>query len=576
MTDNKTDSRDDCALPQTTPLPDRRILLAQKLKAGQVDGHSLVALGLRRLGVTHVYGISGTPVHETLAECAKSGLRVVGVRHQQAAAMMAAAQNYVSGRLVAAVILSAGPAITNAATGILVAFDNGWPLLVLGGRRPLHMREMGSFQELDGVAIFRSITKFAGLIDATGKIPESLAHACHVASSGAPGPVYLDVTEEALQKSAIAEQVNWPQLQVWAQPIDAVALAQAADILTNAERPAVIIGDGVRWSEPFAELEQLIARLNAPFITSPMARGFLPDDHPLCFNAARSLLLATADVVLALGAKLDWTFRYGAEIARGAKLIRLGIAREHIDLNVQPTVGAVGDIKRSLQHLLSKLDQRLGKPHVANDGWRASLAAKREASFDRWKAPAQCDLHLMTPQHLILQIRDAIPRDAICVIDGNVIMETAQQLLPNYRPVSRFTPGANGCMGTGVPFGIGAKVACPERPVVVISGDLAFGLSVMEMETAVRLNIPIIVIIANNDGNAGAIFQQKFYGDAHPDRVTMFAPDIRYDQIAKVFGGHAEHVERIEQLRPAFERALASGRPACINVKVDQYSPLPR
>ncbi|MGH8728229.1 MAG: thiamine pyrophosphate-binding protein [Burkholderiales bacterium] len=542
-------------------------------RQGALSGHDLIARTLRELGVSHVYGVSGTPVAETLAECAKSGLRVIGVRHQQAAAMMAVAQNYVSGRLVAAVILSAGPAITNAATGILVAFDNGWPLLVLGGRRPLHMRKMGSFQEFDGIAIFRSITKFAGLIDGPGEIPASLVHAFHVASSDEPGPVYLDVAEEALQKRAVAEQVDRPP-QVRAQPIDPRALDQAAEILANAERPAVIIGDGVRWSQPFVELEQLIVRLDAPFITSPMGRGFLPDDHPLCFNAASSLLLSSADAVFALGTKFDWTFRYGAEIVRDAKLIRFGIDGRYIDLNVKPTVGGVGDIKQSLQQLLSKLGNRLGKPPVSQ--WRASLAAKREETFDRWKAPAQRDIRPMTPQHLILEIRDSISRDAICVVDGNVIMQTAQQLLPSHLPVSRLTPGANGCMGIGVPFGIGAKLACPDRRVVVITGDLAFGLNAMEMETAAKLNIPIIVIIANNDGHGGALNQKKFYGEDYPERVTMFQSDIRYDQITRALGGYGEYVEDVERLRPAFERALTSGLPACINVKVDQHSPLPR
>lgn len=189
-----------------------------------------------------------------------------------------------------------------------------WPLLVLGGRPPLHMREMGAFQELDGVALYRPITKFADLITAAANIPESLARAVHVASSGEPGPVYLDVAEEALQTKAIAEHVSLPPPPT--QLTDAVALDRAAEILANAERPVIIIGDGVRWSAPLAKLEQLVTRLDAPFITSPMGRGFLPDDHPLCFNATRSFLLADADAVLALGAKLDWTFRYGAEIAR--------------------------------------------------------------------------------------------------------------------------------------------------------------------------------------------------------------------------------------------------------------------
>jgi 2-hydroxyacyl-CoA lyase 1 len=550
-------------------------LVRRTLKSKGLDGHTLIARSLKGLGFTHVYGISGTPIHETMAQCARSGLRVVGVHHQQAAAMMAAAHNYSCGRLVAAVILSAGPAITNAATGVLVAFDNRWPLLVLGGRRPMHMCDMGSFQELDGVAVFRPITKLAGLIDATKNVPESLAHAFHVASSGEPGPVYFDVTEEALQNKAVSEPINSPQVQAPAECLDSVALEQAAEILANAERPAIIIGDAARWSAPFAELEQLVARLAAPFITSPMARGFLPDDHPLCHNAARSLLLATADVVLAIGAKFDWTFRYGAEISNEATIIQMTTSERALSTTRVPRLGLVGDIRRSLNHLLTRLALPTARP-VPKSAWRERLHAKCVETTLRWEAPAKADSPPITPQRLVLELREAMPREAICVVDGNVIMETARRLLPSYLPVTRFTPGQNGCMGIGLPFGIGAKLAAPQSPVVVITGDLAFGLNAMEMETAVRLKIPIIVIIANNDGNAGSLTQQKFYGDSYPDRVTMFTSDIHYEHIMSVFGGHAEWVERPEHVRPAFARALASGMPSCINVKVDQRSPLPR
>lgn len=552
--------------------------LARKARERTLDpralaGHELVARSLKDLGVTHVYGISGTPVYETHAACARSGMRVIGVRHQQAGALMAAAQNYVAGRLTAVAILSAGPAITNVTTGILVARDNGWPLLVLGGRRSLEMRDMGSFQDLDAVPIVRPITKFAGLIESPARIAQALGHAFHVAMDGKPGPVYLDICEEALQGKAHPVPASLPRAA--SGDVDEAALERAVATLTSASRPAIVIGDAVRWAAPFAELAQLVALLNAPFVTSPIARGFLSDDHPLCHNAARSLLLASADVVLAIGAKLDWTFRYGAEIGAVAALIQMSADAGEIGAARKPQVAIIGDIKQLLTELLAKL-ARQALRCSPDSAWRAQLDAKRRATNGEWEAPAQGSILPMTPQRLILELRDAIPHDAICVVDGNIIMEAAQRLLPSYLPVSRFTPGNNGCMGIGIPFGIGAKLAEPQRAVVVITGDMAFGLSAMEMETAVRLHVPIIVIIANNDGNGGALNQSKFYGEDYADRVTMFAPDIHYEQIMRTFGGHAEFVERPEQVRPAFERALVSGKPACVNVKVNQNSAQPR
>jgi 2-hydroxyacyl-CoA lyase 1 len=537
------------------------------------SGHDLIARTLRDLGITHVYGVSGTPVYETHAACASIGLRVIGVRHQQAAALMAAAQNYRCGRMVAAVIVSAGPAVTNAATGILVAHDNGWPLIVIGGRRPLHMRHLGSFQELDATAIYRPITKLACLVERAADLQPTLVRAFEVAMNDRPGPVYLDVPEEALQRFAGDVRTVLPQRQ--AQAIDPVSIERAADILRESRRPAVVIGDPLRWASPFAELAELVARLGAPFVSTPMANGFLPADHPLCHTISRASVLSTADSIVLCGARLDWTLRFGAEFARDAKVIMIGTAQQPSGLNVAPVVSIPGDARLILGALIGRLARR-EPPAPDLAAWHDQLAARRQATLAKWTEPGRREALPMTPQRLILGIRDALPRDAICVVDGNTIMETAQQLLPSYTPVSRLTPGNNGCMGTGIPFGIGAKLAAPERVVVVICGDFAFGLNAMEMETAARLRVPIIVIIANNDGNGGVLFQQKFYADDYPDRVTALQPGLRYEAISRTLGGHAEYVEHPSELEPAFARAVASQLPACINVRIDPHAPSPK
>jgi thiamine pyrophosphate-dependent acetolactate synthase large subunit-like protein len=180
----------------------------------------------------------------------------------------------------------------------------------------------------------------------------------------------------------------------------------------------------------------------------------------------------------------------------------------------------------------------------------------------------------MSPHRMFKEIRDFLPRDAICVLDGNVSMAAGQQVLPSYLPVTRFTAGNNGCMGVGVPFAIGAKIARPERLVVAVCGDMGFGLNAMDMETAVRHNIPIVVIVANNDGNYGAIMERIHFPES-AERITMYQPNIHYEVITGAFGGHAEFVEQPEQLRPALERAVASGKASCINVRIDPYAPYP-
>jgi len=547
--------------------------LTQRLDKNTVEGHTLIAQRLQSLGVSHVYGISGIPIDQTLAACAKQGIRPIGVRHQQAGVMMATAQNYMTGRLTAVAILSSGPAVTNATTAILVAKDNGWPLVVLGGRRSLKMQGMGCFQELDAVSLFQSITKFSAMVESTAKIPESLDKAFQIAMSGRPGPVYLDLPEETLQGKAVAPA----SLPTYTQEFpsgDTDAVNQAATMLLSAKHPAIIVGKGVRWSEPYTELSQLVNELGIPFITSPMGKGYLPDDHPLCYTAASSWLLSTADVILLLGARLNWTFRFGAELNPEVKLIQVDIHEPEIGINVTPAVGIVGDVKQVLRQLLTQIElqQHHCLKSFALQDWLNFLDEKRNETVSKWELRIQQNTLPMSPHRLVHEIRTSIPPDAICVIDGNIILAAAQQSLPSYRPASRLTPGSNGCMGVGVPFGIGAKLSHPERLVIVISGDTAFCFNAMEMETAVRLGIPVIFVVANNEGHGGHLRQKAFYPENYPDRVTMFAPNIRYEQMMTAFGGHGEFVEHPDQFKPALARAINSGKAACINVKVDPLS----
>jgi 2-hydroxyacyl-CoA lyase 1 len=547
--------------------------VGQTLAGTWVDGHTLIARSLQRLGVTHVYCVSGTPVRETFAECGKLGLRLIGVRHQQAGVMMALAQNYITGRLTAVSILSAGPGVTNAVTSVLVARDNCWPVIVLGGRRPLSMQGMGSFQELDAIPVYQSITKWSATVESTSSIPAYLERAFRIAVSGRPGPVYLDLPEDVLSGLAVPSG-SVTDVCDDRPALDVDAIEQAADLLASAVQPALILGKGVRWSEPYEELNHLVHDHAIPFVTSPMGRGYLPDDHPLCCNHARRVLLAGADVVLLLGARLDWALRFGAELGSHAKLIQVDIDPSQIGINRAPAVGIVGDIKEVLRRILAAM--------AANEKWRelpdlsswhGVLTQERARTRDKLEALMRSDSLPMTPHRMLKEIRDFLPRDAICILDGNICMAAAQQVLPSYLPGSRMTAGSNGCLGVGIPFGIGAKLARPNQVVAVVCGDTAFAFNGMEMETAVRHGIAVLIIVANNEGNCGALMQKSFAADA--ERITMYQPGIRYDEIMGTFGGHAEGVERPEQLQPALRRAVASGKAACINVRVDPHAPYP-
>jgi thiamine pyrophosphate-dependent acetolactate synthase large subunit-like protein len=544
-----------------------------RMKAVRRDGHTMVAQSLKALGVTHVYCVAGTPVRETFARCAAVGIRPIGVRHQQAGVLMATAQNYCAGRLTAVAIVSAGPAVTNAATGLLVARDNCWPTVVLGGRRPLAMQGMGSFQELDGVALYRSITKWCALVETTASIPAYLERAFRVAMEGRPGPVYLDLPEDVLTGLAVAEPV--PQENRQPEICDHAAICKAADLLLGAERPALIVGKGVRWSEPYDELERLVDDFGIPFMTSPMGRGFLPDDHPLCFNDARGVLQAAADAILLVGARLDWTFRFGSELARDARLIQVDIHEPEIGVNRTPAVGIQGDARRFLERLVATMRARRGRSMAARESWCALLEEKRKERRNQLQTKANDDAIPMSPYRMLKEIREFLPRrGVISILDGNVFMAAAEHVFPAYEPLSRFTAGSNGCMGVGIPFALGAKIAAPERMVIAVCGDTATGMSAMEMETAVRHRIAIIVVVVNNEGMGGALNEKALF-PASDQRITMFQPDIRYDAIMRHLGGHGESVERPADLKPALARAAAAQRPACINVRVDPHAAYP-
>jgi thiamine pyrophosphate-dependent acetolactate synthase large subunit-like protein len=303
--------------------PEKRALLRKRGAQPSINGEALVAECLNRLGITHVYSVSGTPIDAILPALIRHRIRVIGVHHQQAAVCMAAAQNYVAGELTATVIVSAGPAVTNTTTGILVAHDNDWPVPILAGRRPLRGRGMGYFQELDAVPVFERITKWSATVPATDAIPEFLERAFRRSMCSRPGPTFVELPEDIL-----VNQITKPDLALLSsstaspQACDEELVRETIHLLDRAERPLMILGKGVRWSVPSDLLRQLVERWNIPFITSPMGRGFIPDDHPLCCNGIRAFVQSRADVVLVIAARLNWIFRYGSEWAN-AKIIGL-------------------------------------------------------------------------------------------------------------------------------------------------------------------------------------------------------------------------------------------------------------
>lgn len=572
-----SDHRSDSAVATTPGLTAaQRTLLQRRFAPREGNGHELIALTLRELGLSHVFAVSGTPIHETLARCATAGVRPIGMHHQQSAVLAALAQNYLAGGLRGVPVFSAGPAVTNGVTGALFAQDNCWPLLALGGRRPVRQAGQGEFQDLDATPLFAPVTKHAGLVRQAGELAAALRAGARTALSGRPGPVYLDLADEALAGMAAWTPAEECEPDAIPEPSEG-DIARAADLLRHAARPAVIFGKGVRWDDAFVELRALVEWLHAPFVASPMGRGLLPDDHPLAFTTVGGAVQAGADVVLMVGARWNWQFRFGSQLAPGARVVTLDIHPPEIGRGIAPAVGLVGDAKRVLRRLLEQLrasGDATPHPDAARAAWLATLVEHR-ATAARALASASADERTPMGFHRVMAgIAGFLPAGAITILDGHLSMLAAQDMIPARAPLTRLTVGSNGCIGVGLPFAIGAKLLHPERLVVAICGDSAFGFCALELETAVRHRIPFVVVVADNQGLWGAHIQRRYYPPDH-ERVVMSDPAVRYDRLAESLGAHGELVEVPSQLRPALDRAAAAGRPACVHVRLDPLAVLP-
>jgi thiamine pyrophosphate-dependent acetolactate synthase large subunit-like protein len=463
-------------------------------------------------------------------------------------------------------VVGSGPALTNAVTPMHVASESAMPLVVLGGSTYGPTRGLGGFQEADQTAIARPACKWTQQVDSTERIPEWIYLALGKAASGRPGAVYLDfpghwvsrrVDEKRVRTRTAAPTVALPHP-------DPKAIETLAALLERAERPLLLLGKGAAWSGAGAALTKL-ADLGIPYVCAPMSRGTIPDDHPGFANGARGEALANADVVLMVGGRFNWIFGFGApgRFAKGAKVVQIDVAAEELWSGADLEQGIVADARVASEALLAALAGR--RLRSAGGAWAKQLAAKARANEGTLAPALDSDAVPIDPHRLCKELRDVLPRDASIAIDGETIMGIARQVLPGYVERALFNAGTTGCMGTGVPYAIGAKLARPDAPSVALLGDYAFGAAALEVETAARVGAPVVFVVANNEGIAGHAIQDGMFPPGAP-RVASLLP-AHYEKLAELVDGHAERVEQPDEIRPALERALASGRVAVVHVR---------
>jgi thiamine pyrophosphate-dependent acetolactate synthase large subunit-like protein len=533
----------------------------------EITGSEIIARCLQKEGVKDLFYIMGGPMLLAEATCIKEGIRMIDVRHEQAAAF--ACQAYSRLKQEPSVCMAAsGPGVTNLITGMANALIDCCPVVALGGSSPLSQFGRQVFQEIDQVELMRGCCKYVDRLINLKRIPQQINFALQKAMSGKPGPVYLDCPGDMLYQKIDENLVDWsfagrPMLdsRPMGDPRQVDALIGA---LAEAKNPLIVSGSGVIWSRAWAEMQAFVEAAGVPFYTTPQGRGVVPDDHPYSFLAMRSGAFRDADLIIVLGTRMNYIIghasppRFGptAKIARiDVDPAEIGMAARYVDIPI------VGDCKAVLGQLLQGIKGRINPDQYA--GWRKQLAdgeqAKRSSAGAN-KLQEDGDIH---PVRMLEAVRDFMKRDAILCVDGQETLNFGRLTMSTFAPGHRLNSGPFGTMGVGMPFGVGAKVACPDKQVIVVHGDGSMGLNAMELDTAIRHKIPILVVISLNGGWTGDPKREK------PGRDLGYT---RYDKICEALGGYGEYITKVEDIRPALERAqkkVDEGMVALVNVRTD-------
>jgi acetolactate synthase-1/2/3 large subunit len=531
----------------------------------RLHGGRLIARRLKAHGVTRLFTLSGGHLFSIYEGCRDEGIDIVDVRHEATATFAAEGWAKVTrGPGVAA--LTAGPGITNGMSGMASALQNHSPMIVLGGRAPAFRWGQGSLQEIDHVPFVRPVVKLAATAGATGEIPGLVDEAFSVARRPHTGPVFLDFPLDVVFSEADVEEdaaIRVPR----AGRAESAALERAAALLADAERPVIMAGTNLYWGHGETALQTLAEQRGIPVFLNGLARGCVPADHPLAFARARKTALEEADVALVVGVPMDFRLGFGAAFGPDAEIVAIDVAepeREH-----PRTVAAelYGDLAETLGALAG------GGPDTR--AWverlRAIETEKRAGERDQLQ-DARAPLH---PMRVYGELAQLLDRDAIVIGDGGDFVSYAGRVVDSYLPGCWLDPGPYGCLGSGPGYALAAKLAYPERQVVLLLGDGAFGFSGMEYDTLARHGVNVVGVMGNNGIWALEKHPMEFLYNGWSVAADL-RPETRYDQVAEALGAHGELVREPGELRGALERAFECGQPALVNVLTDPSVAYPR
>ena len=535
----------------------------------EIDGGHLFARALKKEGVEYIFTLNGGHIYNLYEGCVDEGIQVVDFRHEQVAAHAAEGWAKVTGKPGVAVV-TAGPGVTDAVTGVVNAFQAPSPMILIGGNAAIGEHLKGGLQDFDSVTFMKPITKFAEQVKRVERIPEYVAEAFRQATSGIPGPAYLEIPIDVVNGKAEEDAVRYPQrYRTEAKAYgDPEYIAKVVDMLKTTERPMVLAGSDVWWSDAAEELREFIEMIGAPVFLNAMGRGSIPSDHPNLGSLGRRYGLVKSDTVLLIGTPIDFRLGYGADnmFPQNPRLIEIMMDAGEIGKNRDVDVGIVGDTKAILGQVMDQL--RATGYRSPGTSWVEEVITEDQAlkaADEDMLNSGQTPIH---PMRVMKELRDILDYDATVIGDGGDFVTFAARVLKINRPGHWLDPGSFGCLGAGSGFAAAAQLARPGKQVCIVYGDGAFGLTGFDIETYVRFKLPIVSVLGNN----GAWNQttQGVLRRGSSGIGTFLSQETDYAKIMEGMGGYGERVTDPEQIRPALERAFGSGKAALLDIVTDQ------
>jgi oxalyl-CoA decarboxylase len=536
------------------------------------DGFHLVIDALKLNGINTIYNVPGIPITDLGRMMQAEGMRVLSFRHEQNAGYASSIAGWLTKKPGICMTVSA-PGFLNGLTALAHATTNCFPMILISGssEREIVDLQQGDYEEMDQLAIARPLCKAAFRVLHAQDIGIAVARAIRAAVSGRPGGVYLDLPAKLFGQVMDADKGKQSLVKVIdpapAQIPASDAVKRALDVLKNAKRPLIILGKGAAYAQADDAIRNFVEKAGAPFLPMSMAKGLLPDTHPQCAGAARSTVLKDSDVVLLIGARLNWLLSHGKGKAWGEapkKFIQIDIEPREMDSNVEIAAPVVGDVGSCVTALLNAMGGNWQKPPA---DWTDAVNKKREDNIAKMAPRLQNNNVPMDYHGALGVLRDVIKNhpDAILVNEGANALDLTRGIVDIYKPRKRIDVGTWGIMGIGMGYAIAAAIETGQ-PVLAIEGDSAFGFSGMEIETICRYKLPVCVVIMNNDGIYRGTDVNKSGSDP---ATTVFVKGARYDKMIEAFGGVGVNATSPDELRRALKEAMESGKPTLINAVID-------